>query len=266
MKKLLLGLFFAASFAGNAQTDGTLTFSFTPTSHNGYSGTKNVLAVWIQDASGNFVKTKLRYVGSGTADHLPTWAVNSGGSSWNATSSSCNTTDATTGATLTSFTTKTITWDGKNVNGTSNGTTVADGTYKVTIESTWNHGSSNHVTRSFTFTKGPNSDSQTPADDANFTNISLTWTPAPASVENNTTEFPAFDLYPNPASDLVTLNYTNAQSVKIINELGDLVYTTNLTYSVIGTKTIDMSSFARGMYHVLLVNDKGTIAKKVILK
>lgn len=261
MKKLLFGLLIVASAAGNAQTGGTLSFSFTPTAHTGYSGYKNVLAVWIQTGSGSFVKTRLRYVGWGTADHLPTWATNSGGSSNNAMTG-CNTVSATTGATLTSFSTKTITWDGTDVNGN----VVADGTYKVTIQETWNHGGGT-TTRSFTFTKGSSSDSQTPSNDGNFTNISLTWTPsATTGVEDNTSEFPVFELFPNPATDLITVNYSNSNSVKIINELGDVVYSTNLSSSQIGTKTIDMSSFARGLYHVLLINDKGTIAKKVILQ
>lgn len=262
MKKLLFGLLIVASAAGNAQTSGTLSFSYTPTAHTGYSGYKHTLAVWIQTSSGGFVKTRLRYVGWGTADHLPTWASNSGGSSGNAMTG-CNTVSATTGATLTSFSTKTITWDGTD----ASGNLVADGTYKVTIEETWNHGGSGSATRSFTFTKGASTDSQTPGNDGNFTNISLTWTPSGATgVEDNTSEFPAFELFPNPATDLITVNYSNSNSVKIINELGDVVYSTNLSYSQIGTKTIDMSSFARGLYQVLLINDKGTIAKKVILQ
>ncbi len=184
------------SFPVFSQTPGTLTFTFTEASHS-LSSTYNynaqhVLAVWIQNTTGTgtgtFVKTKLRNVGSGTKDHLPTWAVNAGGSANNATSSLCNVTDATTGATLSSWSTKTITWDGKNVNGSSNGTVVADGTYKVTIQSTWNHGTSGTTTKSYTFTKGPNSDIQTPASDANFTTISLQWIPtsSPPPVANFT--------------------------------------------------------------------------------
>lgn len=184
MKKLLIiGVVLAAGFSASlhAQTDGTLTFSFTPvTKSGGYSGTKNDLAVWIQTNAGGFVKTKLRYAGGGTSDHLPTYAVNSGGTSGNCLSAACNKTDATTGATLSSFTSKSITWDGKNVNGTVNGTTVADGVYKVTIQETWDHGTSGTTIKSYTFTKGTAADHQTPANDADFTNIKLDWVPAVA--------------------------------------------------------------------------------------
>ncbi|NBX28636.1 MAG: hypothetical protein EBR55_10435 [Chitinophagia bacterium] len=87
IKKLLFINFlvtFFAAFQGVAQTQGTLTWSFTPTSHTGFAGTRNVLAVWIETSTGTFVKTKMRYVGGGTDDHLPTWAAKAGCSNVNA--------------------------------------------------------------------------------------------------------------------------------------------------------------------------------------
>lgn len=185
---IILAISFSISLTAQTFTPGTLTFTFTPVSHNGYSGTKNVLAVWIQTGTGEFVKTKIRFVGGGTDDHLPIWGENAGCSNpFAVTSSSCNTTDAVTGATLGSFTTRTIIWDGKNVNGTSNGTTVADGTYKVTIEECWNHGTSGKTTISYMFTKGPNADNQKPANSTHFTDISLDWLPSLSLLSATTT-------------------------------------------------------------------------------
>ena len=46
----------------NAQTAGTLTFTYTPVAHSGNWGSKHVLAVWIQDGSDNFIKTEFRYI------------------------------------------------------------------------------------------------------------------------------------------------------------------------------------------------------------
>ena len=174
MKKIFTTVFTICLSVGLfAQTAGTLTFTFTQVAHSPcYQSNYNVLAAWIETSSGTFVKTKLRYCcGGNTLDHLPTWSVNAGGTSSN--SSAANKTDATTGSTLHGFGTKTFTWDGKNVNGTSNGTLVADGTYKVAIQETWNHGGGNTVTTYYTFTKGPAADHQTPATDANFSTISL---------------------------------------------------------------------------------------------
>lgn len=250
----------------NAQTPGTLTFSYTPVSHTGYSGTKNVLAVWIQTSTGVFVKSKLRYASLGsTEDHLPAYGVNCG-----ATASDCitngNTTDATTGATLANFTAKSITWDGKNVVGTTNGSVVADGTYKVTIQSTWNHGTAGTTTRSFSFTKGTVVDHQTPASDANFTNIIADWTPGPLANESFFGK-PNAVIYPNPTNGIFNIDLKNeVKSIKVINILGEIVYEEKVVNeSIEKTKSINLSNFQNGIYIINFSNDLGNSNYKVIL-
>ncbi len=248
------------SFVTFTQTTGTLTFKYTPTSHSGYSGTKNVLAIWIQNSAGAFVKTRSRNAGGGTADHLPTWAVNSGGLSTNCLSSSCNMIGATSGATLSSFTAKNITWDGTDVTGA----VVADGTYKITVQSTWNHGGTGTTTRSFTFVKGPNSDVQAPANDGNFTNITLYWNPASATgVEEN--ELATAIIYPNPTTDgLFNVDYVNANSIKVVNLVGMTILEDKLDAQS-GTKNIDLSGFTNGIYIVSLSNGLKTSEYKIVL-
>ena len=272
MKKLLLnfaGIALTISLSTNlfAQTPGTLTFTFTPVSHSGYSGTKNVLAVWIQTGTGGFVKTKLRYAGGGTSDHLPTWAVNSGGSAGNCLATACNKIDATTGATLSSFTTKTITWDGKNTNTVpANETTVADGTYKVTIQETWNHGTSGTVTTSYTFTKGPAPDHQTPANDANFTNIVLDWLPASTTSVESISENPEINVYPNPTNGIFNVAFSKASTIRVINILGVVVFEEKVEQSSAGTKSIDLTNFANGIYLINVSNDKRASNFRIILR
>jgi hypothetical protein len=259
MKKIFTSLFLGFVLSVNAQTPGTLSFSFTPVSHNGYSGTKNVLAVWIRDNNGGFVKTRLRYVGWGTADHLPTWAVNAGGSAFNAMSG-CNIIDAITGATLSNFTTKSITWDGTN----TSENIVNDGTYKVCILSTWNHGNSGTTYKEYPFTKGPSSDIQTPADDANFTNISLEWN-ATVGVDE-TSLSPIFNIYPNPTSGILNIEYKNITNIKVVDMQGKIVISKNFSNSIDGKEIFDFSSFSKGIYQVVLVNNDKTIVKKIILQ
>jgi hypothetical protein len=254
----------------SAQTDGVLTFSFTPISHNGFQGTKNALAVWIETGTGAFVKTKIRNAGQGggTSDHLPTWAVNSGGSSNNCMSSACNITDATTGATLSSFTPKSITWDGKDVIGTMNGTLVADGTYKVMIEETWNHGATGKTLRSFTFTKGPNQDLQTPISDANFTNIELNWLPNPGSnvgLQELATEN-GNSVFPNPSAGVFNVKYKIATKIEVINELGEIILEEKVSNLNAGTKAIDLSKFDNGLYFINIYNNEEYIIFDVVLK
>lgn len=262
---VILGLFVQHSYA---QTTGTLTFSFTPVAKSPcYQATKSAMAVWIQTSSGGFVKTKLRYCcGGDTKDHLPTWAVNSGGTASNASAAACNKTDAVTGATLTSFTAKSITWDGKNVNGASNGTVVADGVYKVTIEETWNHGSTGTATRSFTFTKGPNPDHQTPADDGNFKTIKLDWIPDSANgIKESTMELQGVTVYPNPSNDgIFNVDFEKATNVRVINLLGVTLYDQQVDAAA-GTKRVDLTNLANGTYIVYVFDGSQSSKHKIII-
>ena len=180
MKKILLNLIISSAICfsvdASAQTSGTLTFTFTEVAQAiTYSGNaQHVLAAWVQTSAGAFVKTKLRYVGGITSDHLPTWASNALCTSGVATSSGCNTVDATTGATCSAWKTYTISWDGcKGAAGT--GILQPDGVYKVTLQSTWNHGTAYTTVASYTFTKGAAVDHQTPAANAYFSGITLNW-------------------------------------------------------------------------------------------
>lgn len=272
MKKLLLTLssILVASLTLSAQTAGTLTFSFTevaktPT-YNGNS--QHVLAVWIQNTTGTgtgtFVKTKLRYVGSGTNDHLPTWAANCGcASSTNALGTACNIVDATTGATRSSWTSYTVTWDGKK-GAAATGTLQPDGVYKVTIQSTWNHGTSGTATTSYTFTKGPSTDHQTPANNANWTGVVLDWVPNVTGVEENTIK-PQIEIYPNPSTGIINVDYSNTQAIKVLNTLGEVVYEETIEEMEQGTKAIDLSKFSNGIYFINVSNQNGASNHKVIL-
>lgn len=268
LKISLSTILFLLTISLVAQTPGTLTFSFTPISHSGYSGTKNVLAVWIQTSTGTFVKTKLRYVGTGTDDHLPTWGGNAGcaNATQVAATTGCNVTDATTGATLSSFTAKSITWDGKNVVGTTNGTTVADGTYRVAIEETWNHGAGGTVVRYFTFTKGPNIDHQTPVADGNFSNITLDWVPTALDVEELSSD-PLVSIFPNPTEGILNINFLKEVSqIKIYNLIGQQIYDETINQEVDSVKSLDLTNFENGVYFMNVSNEMGTFSShKIIL-
>lgn len=249
-----------------AQTPGMLTFSFVPvTKSPGYQGTRNVLAVWIQTDQGIFVKTKLRYAGFNTSDHLPNWAVNSGGPAGNCLSSACDIADATTGATLLNFSAKTFTWNGE-MGPANNGTVVADGDYVVTIEETWNHGSSGTAINSFTFTKGPFIDTQTPANNAYFQNVYLEWQPEQTvGVNKLNPESPAVSVYPNPSNGLLTVAYSKAETIRITNLLGMEVYAEKAENLASGKKSIDLSAFANGIYVIQVSNGKGSVNQKLVL-
>ena len=56
MKSLFLSISVFACTLLQAQTQGTLSFSFTQTAHTSYTGNKNVLAVWINQAQERLLK------------------------------------------------------------------------------------------------------------------------------------------------------------------------------------------------------------------
>lgn len=263
----------------NAQTTpGTLTFTYTqpqPTNPPLNQGTKNVYAVWIENAAGTFIKTKCRYTSVSTDDHFPTWASKSGCSSTTvATGSACNVTDASTGATRTTstsptaFGTKTITWDGKNVVGTTNGTTVIDGNYKIWVESSWNDGTNNihNELIGFTFTKGTTEQTLTPAGDTYINTVTLHWVPATTmAVEENSS--PLVTIYPVPSKGIFNVDLKNdLKSIKVYDLLGKQVYSQDMKQPVANTTvSIDLSYLNDGNYIVSLENENGIANYEVIV-
>jgi hypothetical protein len=177
-----------------AQTPGTLTFNVSLTSHNASYGLQHVTAIWIEHASFSFVKTKYRFASGHTLNnHLNVWKVNS----------SSNVVDAITGTTLTSYTPISISWNGTDVSAGI----VPDALYRVYVEFTWDDGSANHDTTSVTFTKGTSTVHLTPANKANFTNMSLDWVPTFVGIDDYQ-DNETFDIAPNPMTSQSNINYS----------------------------------------------------------
>lgn len=261
MKKILLKLVVIAlllclSTPVFAQTAGNLTFTFTTPKHtsgNYASDGRFALAVWIESCTtcgsgttvgtSSFVRTKIRNWGGNTSDHLPAWVSKSGSS----------TTNATTGATLSNFGAKNITWDGKNAAQTA---LLPDGNYRVCIQETWGHGGGT-ATRYFPFTKGASLDSQTPTADTNFTAISLIWAPSLATTNFSTN--PEAVIYPNPTSGVFTIDFKNeVNNIKVINLLGAVIIDEKVDVeNGVTTKKIDLSNFSNGIYIVNVSNNTG---------
>lgn len=265
-KILSIFAFLCLSFAVKAQTPGTMTFTFTTPKHttgNYATDGRYVLAVWIESCAtcgttagtSTYVRTKLRYWGINTTDHLPTWSGKSGNS----------TTGATTGATSTVFTSRTVTWDGTAANGT---TALADGSYRIVVEETWGHTYAPAV-RYFPFTKGAAIYQNTTnvANDGNFTNISLQWVPTALLQTDSVSQKPDAVVYPNPSKGVFNIDFKNAvTNIKVINILGEEVYNQNFEdNNVESSKQVDLSAMTNGVYFINATNDSGTSTYKVVL-
>ena len=243
-----------------------MTFNFTTPMHTSSNYAPNgryVLAVWIESCTtcgagtvvgtSAYVRTKLRYWGGNTTDHLPTWVGKSGGS----------TTNATTGATSTVFTARAVTWDGMNA---AQSAMVADGNYRVCIQETWGHGSAT-ATRYFPFVKGPNSYTNTTDvnSDTNFTGISLTWS-ATLATQTFVQKAEAI-VYPNPSTTgLFNIEYTTeVKNIKVANILGAEIFNLNVDVNGETKKQIDLSNSSNGVYFITVTNDAGSSSYKVVL-
>jgi hypothetical protein len=219
-----------------AQTTGTLSFSVTTTSTGGYTPS-HLLAIWIENGSTSFVKTKIKYAGNGDLDHMQTWVTKSGQ----------NVVDAVTGPTLTSHGTITFLWNGTN----TSGTLVPDGSYFVWLEMAWaSNLTTGKTVNSFQFTKGASVFHSNPANTANLLSMSVDWTPSSSGVDGEL-ENKSIKVYPNPTSGLLNIEFKiphDETLLSVIDESGKVVYNESLTNVPVGLKTLDLTGIPSGSY------------------
>jgi hypothetical protein len=142
-----------------------LQLGVTTTPTGGQYAPRNVVAVWIEDQAGAFVKTIDRWANV-RKQHLVAWTIAAG----------ANDADAVSGATRQDHATPlAITWDLTD----RAGVVVPDGTYTVRMESTdlnANQAAQNNQ-GTFTFVKGPAPDTQTGLSSGGFVDVSIQFTP-----------------------------------------------------------------------------------------
>jgi hypothetical protein len=259
-KSIFLSFYLFIGSTLSAQTTGTVSLAFSQTPHTSYQGTKNVMAVWIETSTGTFIKTRARNAGGGTSDHLAVWAVKAGGSAGNCMAANCNVLGATTGATLSNFGNRNFSWDGTD----ASGNVVPDGTYKIIVESTWNHGSAATTTRAYTFVKGPAQDVQTPASDANFTNITLAWNPASSGLVDKTPEM-VVTVQPNPsANGVFNVEFNYATRISATNLAGEEVYAEDVKMNEV-SKEVNLSKMSSGVYFICVTNGSTVSKHKIVI-
>ena len=122
-----------------AATDGTVSFTVRTLNYNTSYDPKNIMAIWVVDDSGAFVKT-LKKRAASREQYLYRWIA----------SSSRNTVDAVTGATLSDHQTHTVTWNCRD----TSGTIVPDGTYFMRVEYTLANSQGPYTTNYCDFVKG----------------------------------------------------------------------------------------------------------------
>lgn len=143
-------------------TEGTLEVHVNIRGDSTGFGPRHVVAVWVEDANGRFVRT-LAVEGRKQWKRLEAWRASAGRE---------GRADAVTGATRTDWGWFSTSWDGTF----SGGTPAPDGKYRVRIETTWWNGAGPRVD-DLTFTKGAASQQLTRPAAGPFSEIRLEWKP-----------------------------------------------------------------------------------------
>ncbi|MBI9066338.1 MAG: DUF2271 domain-containing protein [Salinivirgaceae bacterium] len=245
MKRVILNILFSLLFVlvVNGQTTGELTVLVTTSSTGGSYAPKNIVAIWIEDDAGNFVKTLLAYAET-RKTHLNTWQA-----ATTASGSEFNIVDAVTGATKTSHGTRNCTWDGSDINGSL----VTDGTYYVWMELSDKNSTGNYS--SFPFTKGNSSESLSPSNEPSFSSIEILWSPV---VSNKMNHFNSeIFISPNPGNGVFEVHGDDILDIEIRTITGKLVFKTK-------NKRVDISDFENGIYLFSISNGAYKDTRKVI--
>jgi Secretion system C-terminal sorting domain len=87
------------------------------------------------------------------------------------------------------------------------------------------------------------------------------------SIVNQVIQKNTIQIVPNPASDNITISFTNSQnmdfSVTIKDFLGKVIFSKSFQYA--NQTTINTDSFAKGVYFLTVVNQEKTQTKKLII-
>ncbi|MEI6091556.1 MAG: DUF2271 domain-containing protein [bacterium] len=240
---IICALVIAFGYGLMADTDGKLTVSTTTSTAGGQFTPRNIVSIWIEDASGNFVKTLMVYSKFYTT-YLSKWKASTlkAGSQYNSV-------DAITGATKTAYGKLDCYWNGKDYKGNS----MPDGKYKVWMELTDKNATGNST--SFEFTKGAVIDNPSYHTVPSFTSNSIKWEPSSSSVVDKSKTY--FKVFPNPTSGIVNISGDNFTEVEVRDMNGKLIYH--------GTeRTINLSNKPIGTYFVKISNGENAEVKKIV--
>tara|TARA_X000000368_G_C22847456_1_gene630558 strand:- start:496 stop:858 length:363 start_codon:yes stop_codon:yes gene_type:complete len=75
-----------------------------------------------------------------------------------------------------------------------------------------------------------------------------------------------WEIFPNPTKHNIVIegNSDNKTELSIINNLGKIVFTTNLNNAEFISETIDISHLKNGLYFLQITNSKNRITKKIV--
>lgn len=243
MKKLLFILSIIFISLGNINaTNGIMSITATTTKTSfAEHGNYNVLAIWVTDANGTFVKTLLASSKSAYRAYLTNWKA--------ATSSTYNVVDGISTASYSGHAARSAQWDGTNTNKEA----MVDGTYYACFEDADNYG--HPAIGKFAFEKGRSTVGLTPTA-SGLLSISVQWVPDFTALDNANTP-KLYRAFPNPATDMISIPGAGIQKIRIFSITGALVLE--------GTDNeLNIRSLAKGKYILSVQTLNGTFNQKLI--
>lgn len=246
-------------------TSGSLTFTFKTLTNSSTYSPKNILAVWIKDSQGNFVVSR-KVMAATRKQHLVKWNASSAG----------NTVSATTGATLSSHQTHTITWNGKNAAGID----MQDGLYQICVEYTSTNSASNGNQGPFLvveFEKGQTLKHITPVNATYYQDIVADWVPLSVGLNSLSKAGASIAIFPNPFCGETTIQLVcdrqsqayicvfDASGKKVADVLSDSFSAGTQAYSWDGTSD-NGSKLKSGLYFIQIQVNGFTEFKKVLIE
>ncbi len=249
MKYIFLSIFLYIFTCNlDAQISGKLSVSISTSETGGKYAPKNVIAIWIENETGDFIKTLLVY-GNKRLTHLNTWqeSTNNAGTEYNKV-------DAVTGATRLKHGELTCSWDGTDYNKAL----VPDGKYYLCMELTDKNETGNYS--SFEFTKNDKPVDKTPSSEESFSDITIQWVPEmKVDIErvkplaNNI----KYKVYPNPSSNMFTISGNEFETLELRKVSGELLFKTE-------KNRIDFTPFKDGIYLLYIYNKNDLVITKIV--
>jgi len=244
MRIIIILVLVALPFFSFSQTIGKLEVKVTTSATGGKYAPRNIVAIWIESSSGEFVKTMLAYADK-RMTHLNTWQKSTADAG-----SEFNTIDALTVATKTKHELRSCTWNGTNYKGD----TVLDGSYKICMELTDKNETGNYSF--FEFNKSSQIVELKPGDKPSFLSININWKP-----QENTAidlkELESFKVFPSPSNGFFEIQGSDIIYIEINSLSGKNIYRGN-------SKSIDISNQANGPYLISIHAKDKTIVKKIV--
>lgn len=242
---LLILLVFALASGLQSQTEGTLSVVVTTSAAGGGYAPRNIVAIWVENEQGAFVKTLMAYAAN-RRTHLNIWEQ-----STTAAGSPFNVVDAISGSTRNSHDTRNCTWDGTDVNGTL----MPDGNYKLRMELTDKNSTGNYST--FNFVKNAEAYVLSPENVPSFAGIGIEWEPVITSITDYRNS--EVKIVPNPGNTIVSIEGVIAEQLHIYAPNGSLLMETT-------NNQIDISSLEKGFYLLSIYCQDGRIIQKKLIR